>query len=469
MMSVPDQQKKLNNDLKTRHVTMIAIGGVIGSGLFVGSGDIIKSAGPSAILSYLIACLIVVLVMRMLGEMAAVNPDSGSFSTYAYQAIGPWAGYTIGWLYWFNWVIIIAIEATITGTMIHDWFPLIPSWAGTLALPVLMTITNMYSVKSYGEFEYWISFIKVITIIVFLCLGIAMIFGIVPGVKSPGISNLTGDGGFIPKGFFPVLLSVVFIMFSLSGSEVAAIAAGESENPKKNVVKAINSVVWRLLIFFVFSVAILVIIIPWNDTQALKYPYASVFRMANIPAAAQIVNIVVFSSAVSIINSGIYTSSRMLYSLAQKGDAPSVLLRLTKKGVPVWAVLTCVFFSYVCTMFKFLSPNTLYVFLANSSGGVTILMYLFVAFSHLRMRKKAERNNPESLKVKMWLFPYLTYFTIIILLFIFIAQAFIDSMRLQFILTSLITIIAVGSYLLFYQKKNRTFIGKEKEIDQHSL
>ncbi|MFF2444311.1 amino acid permease [Priestia megaterium] len=465
-MNLENKQNELQKGLKTRHIAMISIGGVIGGGLYVGSGTIISSAGPSAILSYILAGLIVVLVMRMLGEMAVVNPDSGSFSTYAHKAIGPWAGFTIGWLYWFNWIIIMAIEATLLGTMVHDWFPVIPMSIASLAFPLIMTVTNIYSVKTYGEFEYWLAFAKVAAIVAFLCLGVAMIFGIVPGFKSPGISNIVENGGFFPKGFLPVLLSVIFITFSLSGSEVAAIAAGESENPEQNIIKAINSVVWRLLLFFVGSVTILVILIPRTAEDLLKAPYANVFDMAGFPAAAEFMNIVIFISLLSILNSGLYTSSRMLYSLSQKKDAPNVLSKVNKRGIPIWALMTSVFFIYVCTMFKFVSPDKLFVFLANSSGGVTMIMYMFIAVSHLRLRRKIENESPEVLKVKMWLFPYLTYATILILIGIFVAQAFIDDMQLQFLLSSLLTLLVIAAYFLFYRKKKVPSTEKENKLER---
>ena len=443
------QNNELKHDLKTRHVTMISIGGVIGAGLFVGSGTIIISAGPGALLSYIIAGIIIVLIMRMLGEMAVVNPDSGSFSTYAHQAIGPWAGYTIGWLYWFNWLIIVAFEAALLGDIVHNWIPSIPIWVASFSIPIIMTITNVFSVKVYGEFEYWLAFIKVSAIVIFLCLGAAIIFGFVPGVKAQGLSSLIADGDIFPHGIIPVLLSVIFITFSLSGSEVAAIAAGESENPQKNIIRAINAVVWRLLLFFVGSVAILIMVIPKGAEDLLQTPYASVFNLAGLPAAAQVMNIVIFISLLSVLNSGLYSSSRMLYSLSQKGDAPSFLSRVNKRGVPIWALAASVFFAYLFTLFKFVSPDKLFVFLANSSGGVTMIMYIFIAFSHIRLRKK----NPEQLKVKMWLFPYLTYATIFLLLTIFIAQIFIDTMRSQFFLTSLLTVTVIGSYFLFYYKR----------------
>ncbi|WP_429742932.1 amino acid permease [Bacillus salipaludis] len=460
------QNHELKHDLKTRHVTMISIGGVIGAGLFIGSGTMIMSAGPGALISYIIAGLMIVLVMRMLGEMAVVNPDSGSFATYAQQAFGPWAGYTIGWLYWFNWVIIIAIEATLLGTFVHNWIPSIPAWVASLVFPILMTATNVFSVKTYGEFEYWLAFIKVSAIIIFLCVGTVIIFGLFPGVKATGITSLMSGTGFFPHGWMPVLLSVIFITFSLSGSEVAAIAAGESENPEKNIIKAINAVVWRLLLFFVGSVAILVMIIPQNAKALLQSPYASVFDMAGLPAAAQVMNGIIFISLLSVLNSGLYTSSRMLYSLSKKGTAPKFLSRVSKRGIPLWALVVSVIFTYVFATFKFVSPNGLFVFLANASGGVTIVMYIFIAFSHIRLRLRAEKEDPKKLKVKMWLFPHLTYATIIVLFIIFVAQAFIDSMREQFYLTSLLTILVIGSYFLFYQKKEK--VKNQSEIGFNS-
>ncbi|MFE7083281.1 amino acid permease [Priestia megaterium] len=466
VINLENKRNELQKALKARHVSMISIGGVIGGGLYIGSGAIIKATGPGAILSYLLASVVVVLVMRMLGEMAVVNPDSGSFSTYAYKAIGPWAGFTIGWLYWFNWIIIMAIETTLLGSMVHDWFPTIPMSLATIAFPVVMTVTNIYSVKSYGEFEYWLAFAKVAAIITFLCLGVAMIFGIVPGFKSPGISNIMGNGGFFPKGFLPVLLSIIFITFSLSGSEVAAIAAGESEDPERNIIKAINSVVWRLLLFFVGSVIILVTLIPRTAEDLLTAPYASVFSMAGLPAAGAFMNIVIFISLLSILNSGLYTSSRMLYSLSNKGDAPTVLSKVNKRGIPIYALMVSVSFIYVCTMFKFLSPDKLFVFLANSSGGVTMIMYMFIAVSHLRLRRKIEKESPEVLKVKMWLFPYLTYATILILIGIFVAQAFIEDMKLQFLLSSLLTLLVIAAYFLFYRKKKVPSTEKENKLER---
>lgn len=447
------ENQQLKNDLKIRHITMISIGGVIGAGLFMGSGAVIHSAGPGAVISYALAGLLVIFVMRMLGEMASVNPTSGSFSTYAREAIGPWAGYTIGWLYWFFWVIVIAIEATAGAANIQYWFPEMPSWLLSLILTVLLTLTNVYSVKSYGEFEYWFSIIKVATIVLFLLLGLSVIFGIVPGVQSPGLSNLTGNGGFMPNGFGSVLLGITVVIFSFMGTEIVAVAAGESSEPERAVRTATNSVIWRILIFYVGSIAIVATLLPWNSANILKSPFVAVLEHVGIPAAAQIMNFIVLTAVLSCLNSGLYTNSRMLYGMAKSGDAPKIFLKLNKNGVPVYAVLCGTVFAYVGVIFNYISPDKVFLFLVNSSGGIALLVYLVIAFSHLRMRRTVEKTNPDALKVKMWLYPYLTYVTILGIVAVLVAMIFIDSLRPQVLLTLLIAVLVVGSYFLLHPKK----------------
>ncbi|MGG3922651.1 amino acid permease, partial [Geobacillus thermodenitrificans] len=248
----------LQKGLKERHMTMIAIAGVIGAGLFVGSGAVIHSTGPGAIVSYALAGALVVLVMRMLGEMAAARPTSGSFAAYAHEAIGPWAGFTVGWLYWFFWVIVIAIEANAGAAIIQYWFPSIPLWLLSLVLTILMTLTNIWSVKSYGEFEYWFAFIKVASIVLFLILGLAFIFGLAPGSEPVGLKNLTGHGGFMPHGIGSILVGIVIVIFSFFGTEIVTIAAGESAEPQEAVSKATKSVTWRILVFYIGSIAVVV-------------------------------------------------------------------------------------------------------------------------------------------------------------------------------------------------------------------
>ncbi|MCG7334830.1 amino acid permease [Sporosarcina sp. ACRSM] len=448
-----NQQGQLKSDLKIRHISMISIAGVIGAGLFIGSGAVINASGPGAILSYAFAGTIVVLVMRMLGEMAAAYPTSGSFSTYASDAIGPWAGFTIGWLYWFFWVVVIAIEAIAGAAIMQYWIPDFPLWLMALILTVLLTLTNLFSVKSFGEFEYWFSLIKVISIGLFLVVGLCVIFGWYPGVGAPGTANLLGNGGFIPTGFGSVLLGITVVIFSFMGTEIVAIAAGESDHPGKAVRIATNSVIWRILIFYIGSIAIVVTLLPWNSANILVSPFVAVLDYIGIPAAAQLMNFVVLTAVLSCLNSALYANSRMLYGMAKKGDAPKAFLKLSKKGVPVRAILFSTVFSYIAVIFSYTSPDKIFLFLVNSSGAVALLVYLVIAFSQLRMRRILEQEKPEALQLKMWLFPYLTYATILCIAGIFIAMLIIESLRIQAILTLLIASLTITSYFIFVRKK----------------
>ncbi|WP_172461037.1 amino acid permease [Priestia endophytica] len=446
---------------------MISLGGVIGAGLFVGSGSLINMAGPASIFSYALTGLLVVLVMRMLGEMATVNPSSGSFATYAREAMGPWAGYTIGWLYWFFWVIVIAVEAIAGANIIQYWFPSLPSWSVSLALTFLLTLTNVYSVKSFGEFEYWFSLIKVVSIVLFLIIGGAIIFDLIPGVESPGTSNILHRGGFLPNGISSVFLGITLIMFSFMGTEIVATAAGETSQPEKAIVTATNSVIYRIVFFYLGSIAILVTVLPWNSTNLMKSPFVSVLELVNIPAAPQIMNFIVLTAVLSCLNSGLYTSSRMLFSMAKTGDAPRMFLKVNKKGVPLNAILGCTVISYISVIFNYLSPEKIFLFLLNASGGVALLVYLVIAISQLRMRRKYEKENPEALKIRMWLFPYLTYATIIAITCGIVSMAFINSLRSQFFLTLIIIILVVGSYFITRNKRSTGLLLEEKQTALH--
>lgn len=451
----------LQKSLKTRHITMISIGGVIGTGLFVGTGKNILSTGPAAVISYAIACLLIVLIMQMVGEMASgelamgekagSNVELVSFASYAGKYIGPWAGFTVGWLYWASWVFIVGLEAALIGGMLHAWFPFIPIWVGSVGITLLMTLINIYSVKSFGEFEYWLSFIKVTAIIVFLAVGAAMIFGLWPTYEPQGLSILTAYGGFAPNGIIPILTAIVFVIFSICGAEVAAIAAAESENPAKNIVKAIRNVVFRLGLFFVGSVAIMVMILPWNDTDNLAAPYANILTMAGLPIAAQIIQIVIFISLISVLNSALYTSSRMLLEMSRQGDAPKFFSQIkNKRGAPVPAIVGSTAVAYICAMLYFVSPDVIFYFLGNCVGGLMIAVYIFIAISQIRFRRHYDKHSDKPLTIRMWLFPYLSYATIAVLSLVYLCQMLIESLRAQFYLSTAVLIVSV---LLFFVLK----------------
>jgi GABA permease len=330
---------------------MLSIAGVIGAGLFVGSGHAIAAAGPAVLISYLAAGTLVVLVMRMLGEMAVASPDTGSFSTYANRAIGPWAGFTIGWLYWWFWVLVIPLEAIAAAAILHSWFPAIDTWMFALSITCALTLTNLYSVARYGEFEFWLSLVKVVAIIAFIVVCAIALAGALPTTQVSGLGTLiSSNGGFAPNGYSPVLGALLTTMFSFMGTEIVTIAAAESHNPSKQIARATNSVIWRIGLFYLVSIFMIVSIVPWNDPAlATVGSYQRALEYLQIPNAKFIVDIVVLVAVASCLNSAIYTASRMLFSLAKRGEAPGFLKNTTAAKVPRQAVIASTIIGCVTT------------------------------------------------------------------------------------------------------------------------
>ena len=394
----------LQKGLKQRHLTMIAIGGVIGAGLFVGSGAVMKDAGPAAFLSYAVTGVLIILVMRMLGEMATANPSTGSFADYARRALGGWAGFSVGWLYWYFWVIVVGFEAVAGAEILRVWFDDVPLWVFSLILMTLMTATNLFSVGSYGEFEYWFAGIKVLAIIAFLVLGTLFVIGLWPN-QGFDLSNLTAHGGFLPNGTGAIFSSIVVVVFSMVGAEIATVAAAESHDPEKAIAKATQSVIVRVGTFYVGSVFLLVCIVPWNDSELGKSPYVAAFKEMGIPYADDIMNAIVLTAVLSCLNSGLYTASRMLFVLAARREAPMRLITVNGRGVPVWAILASTVIGFLSVIAAYVSPDTVFTFLLNSSGAVILFVYFLIAVSQFVLRR---RTPEDQLTVKMWFFPVLT-------------------------------------------------------------
>jgi len=429
---------------------MIAIAGVIGAGLFVGSGAAIQKAGPGILLAYAAAGVVVVLVMRMLGEMAAANPETGSFSAYADKALGRWAGFSIGWLYAWFWIIVLGIEATAGAAIMHRWVPGVEQWTWALILMVALTATNVWSVKSYGEFEFWFASIKVTAIILFLIAGAAAIAGLVPGIEAPGLSNLTGHGGFMPNGGEAVLAGILVVVFSFFGAEIATIAAGESTDPVRAVRKAVSSTVWRILIFYIGSMAIVVTLLPWDDASVAKSPYVAVIERFGIPGAGTIMDIVVLTSVLSCLNSGLYTASRMIFSLSVRGDAPAPWARISKRGVPLSAVLASTVVGFITVGLNYIWPDTVFLFLVNTSGAIALFVWLVIACSQLVLRRRADIAGTE-LPIRMWLFPYLTWASIVAIVGLIIGMVFVESTRESLFLSVGLAAVVVGIGVFRYR------------------
>jgi GABA permease len=434
----------LEKGLKNRHLSMIAIGGVIGAGLFVGSGAAINEAGPGVLVSYALTGALVVLVMRMLGEMAAAQPDTGSFSAYADRAIGRWAGFTIGWLYWFFWVVVLAVEATAGATIAAGWVPGVPQWVWALLFMVLLTATNLYSVGSYGEFEFWFALIKVVAIVVFIGVGILAVFGLLPGTEPVGTTYLLHNGGFFPQGTEAIFAGILVVMFSFVGAEIVTIAASENPQPERAVTRAVNSVVWRIIVFYLGSIAVVVTLLPWDSSKVGESPYVAVLNRIGVPGAAAIMDVIVLTAVLSCLNSGLYTASRMAFSLAERGDAPRAFMRLSARGVPRITIWASVAFGFVAVVFNYTSPDTVFLFLVNGSGAIALFVYLVVAISQLRMRRRLEREDPERLRLKMWAYPWLTWLAIAAMCSVLAMMLFDAEARSQVALSTLVAVVVLG-------------------------
>ncbi|MFF5444642.1 amino acid permease [Streptomyces sp. NPDC012888] len=438
----PQSSDGLKAGLKNRHLSMIAIGGVIGAGLFVGSGGGIAKAGPAILISYALVGAMVVFVMRMLGEMAAASPNSGSFSAYADRALGRWAGFSIGWLYWFFWVVVLAVEATAGAVILEGWVPAVPQWAWALIVMAVLTVTNLGSVASYGEFEFWFAGIKVVAIGAFVVIGMLAVFGVLPGSDNPGagFAHLTDTGGFFPNGYGAVLTGVLMVVFSFMGSEIVTLAAGESENPRKAVTQATNSVIWRIGVFYLGSIFVVLTLLPWNDKSITeKGSYVAALDSIGIPHSGTIMEVIVLTAVLSCLNSGLYTASRMAFSLGERGDAPKAFAKVNARGVPVAAILGSTVFGFVAVVFNYTNPETVFSFLLNSSGAIALFVWLVICFTQLKMRGILLREAPEKLTVKMWLFPWLTWATAALIMFV-IGYMFVDDANREVV--SLSTLVA---------------------------
>ncbi|NWE25730.1 GABA permease [Pseudomonas gingeri] len=459
-MSGTHTSNNLEQGLKPRHVTMLSIAGVIGAGLFVGSGHAIAEAGPAVLLAYAAAGTLVVLVMRMLAEMAVASPDTGSFSTYADRAIGHWAGFTIGWLYWWFWVLVIPLEANAAATILHAWFPGVAIWAFTLIITLLLTATNLFSVKNYGEFEFWFALIKVIAIIGFVVLGLLAIFGLLPTSQVSGVSHLVDTVGFMPNGMGAVLAAMLTTMFSFMGTEIVTIAAAESKDPGKQISKATNSVIWRIGLFYLVSIFIVVSLVPWNDpTLAAVGSYQTVLDRMGIPNAKLIVDLVVLVAVTSCLNSALYTASRMLFSLGKRGDAPAVSKRTNASGTPYWAVMLSTAAAFLAVFANYVAPAAVFEFLLASSGAIALLVYLVIAVSQLRMRRQRMAKG-ERIDFRMWLFPGLTWAVIVFIVVVLTVMLFQEAHRVEILATGLLSVLVVAAGLLVARLRRLEKAGK---------
>ncbi|MFJ3788168.1 amino acid permease [Kitasatospora sp. NPDC090091] len=400
--------RQLSHGLKQRHLSMIALGGVIGAGLFVGSGAGIAAAGPAIILAFTLSGLLVMLIMRMLGEMSAARPASGSFSVHAEKEIGPWAGITAGWMYWVMLCCGVAAEATAAGKIVNGWVPGVSAWVWVGLFMVFFCASNLTAVKNFGEFEFWFAAIKVAAIVAFLVLGALGVAGVL-GHGSPGTTNLTGQGGFLPNGVSGLIVGLLASVFAYGGLETVTIAAAESDDPKRNVANAVRTAVWRIAVFYIGSMALVVTLVSWKDPSVVENgPYVTVLQHLGVPGAGTIMEAVVLVALLSAMNANIYGSSRMAYSLVARGQGPKALAKVSG-GVPRAAVLASCLFGFGAVLASKFWPDTVFTWLMNTTGVAILVVWFFICVVQLRMRRRLEREAPELLTVRMWGYPYLTW------------------------------------------------------------
>lgn len=394
------EETKLKRGLKNRHIQMIALGGAIGTGLFYGSAESIALVGPAILLAYLLGGFIIYLIMTMMGEMSTHEPVAGAFSHFSYKYWGEFPGFLAGWNYWFLYILVSMAELSVIGIYIQVWFPEIPLWVSSLTVLIIITIINLFSIRIYGEFEFWFALVKVLAIMLLIALGAYLI---ITGTDGASIANLWQHGGFFPYGVKEFLLSLVIVMFSFGGTELIGITAGEADDPKKSIPKAIKQVIWRILLFYILSIAVLMILHPWNEIGTDGSPFVIIFKEMgfgivntlfgeiNIPAT--FFNIVVLSAAISVYNSGIYSNGRMLFGLAEQGNAPKFFMKLNRNSAPVVAIL----FSSLCTLIavviNFLVPEGAFMRIMSLAVAAATITWGLIVIVQYKFRKQVDEKS----------------------------------------------------------------------------
>lgn len=437
---------RLSQALASRHVTMITIGGIIGAGLFVGSSAAIAGAGPAVIISYALTGGLILLIMRMLGEMAMAMPSIRSFTEFARAGLGHGAGFAVGWLYWYFWVIVVPIEAIAGAAILKAWVPL-PEWQLGCALMLVMTGVNLFSTKAYGEFEFWFASIKVAAILAFIALAGSHALGLGPA-EGHTLGNLVAHGGFAPNGALAVVAAVTTVIFSMMGAEIATIAAVESKEPARAVARMTSSIILRIMVFYVGSITVIVCVLPWNTVVPSHSPFTQALDAVGIPFASTIMAWIILTAVLSCLNSAVYVASRVLFVLGHHGDAPRWLVQTNARHVPSNSVLLACGAGFAGVFAAILSPDVVFAFLVNASGALILAIYLTIAVAQVRVRRAAERaGNPPS-ALRMWLFPWLSYLAMAGIVAVLAAMALTPARRVEFWASMLSIAIALVGYAL---------------------
>ncbi|WP_018142988.1 amino acid permease [Alloscardovia criceti] len=482
-------QEKLTKGLQNRHIQLIALGGAIGTGLFFGSAESIQLAGPSILLTYLLGGALIFLIVRALGEMSTYDPKAGAFSYYASHYWSKRAGFVSGWNYWANYLLVSMVELAVVGQFVQYWFPSIPAWVSAAVFMVLITAANLLGVKAFGEFEFWFAIIKIVAVIAMIVLGIVVIFMAIPGADGaiPGLHNLAN---FFPNGFFTaregsgaaggvtysgVLMALVVVMFSFGGTELIGITAGEAADPKKSIPKATNEVVWRILIFYVAALAVIMCVVPWNKIGVpnadgvVVSPFVQIFDSVGIHFAAGILNFVCLTAVISVYNSALYSNSRMLYSLSIQGNAPKYLQRLNKRGVPASGVITSAAITVIAVVVVFLWPDFAFNYLMSIATFSGILNWSLIAITQMKFRKFIGKNGEKELTFKLPFAKITPWVILVAMLVIYGLMWFSPSYRIAAWLGPIWCIVLVVAYELTERFGKKAGKSEKKQLAEKEV
>ena len=438
---VREGQPGLAATLRPRHVSMIAFGGTIGAGIFVGSGQTIAGIGPAVVVSYLVVGIVAVVVMRLLSALTQRDPDCGAFATYAGKAFGHVGRFSVGWIYWWLLVVTAAVECGAAASIAHTWLPAMPTWGWSLMFITTFTLINLGPVRVFGEFQFWLAVIKVILAVGVPALALLAVFGVLPNVHSPGLSNVVNYGGLLPFGAGSVFTGMLVAAFSFIGIEMAAIASGEADRPSRVVRKSIRVTAYTVLAVYVVAMAMTVLLAPWNSPAVAASPFGMMMNAMHIPATATIIHVVVFIALLSVLNSCVYAASRIGYSLALHRDAPRSWARLSPSRVPRAAVIATAVFGFAVSVANTVAPGNVGLVLVDSSGAVGIMVWIGIALSYLKIRPRPDARlthmpvvAPRRLSVAAWL-------AALALAGMLIGMVFVPSTQLQLLMTALPVIV----------------------------
>ncbi|MED3937482.1 amino acid permease [Priestia megaterium] len=441
--------KQLKRGLESRHIQMIALGGTIGVGLFMGSASTIQWTGPSVLLAYAICGMFIFFIMRAMGEMLYMEPSTGSFATFGHKYIHPLAGYMAAWSNWFQFVIVGMSEIIAVGAYMHYWFPHLPAWVPGIIAMLILGTANLVSVKSFGEFEFWFAMIKIVTIILMIIAGLGLIFfGFGNGGDAIGLSNLWAHGGFFAGGWSGFFFALSLVVAAYQGVELIGITAGEAKDPKKTLRNAIQSIIWRILIFYIGAIFVIVTVYPWNELDSLGSPFVSTFAKVGVTAAAGIINFVVITAAMSGCNSGIFSAGRMLYTLGVNGQAPKFFTKISRNGVPIYSTLAVMIGLVIGVVLNYIAPPNVFVYVYSASVLPGMIPWFIILISQIRFRK-AKGAEMESHPFKMPFAPVTNYVTIAFLLMVLVGMWFNDETRISLIVGVIFLALVVISFYAF--------------------